>query len=127
MTAHDRNAREPAPRILVVEDSPVVALALEDMLPSFGMIPIGPFGNIAAALSAAENEHLDAAIVDLNIRGTKAFSLFTALARRQIPFIIASGYADWTMPEEWQDRPRLPKPFSELGLQAKLEKVLRGA
>jgi DNA-binding NtrC family response regulator len=96
------------------------------MLQAFGTLTIGPFGNIAAALNAAENEELDVAIVDLNIRGAKAFSLFSALDRRQIPFIIASGYADWTMPEEWHDRTRLHKPFSELQFRAKLHEVLRG-
>jgi CheY-like chemotaxis protein len=124
---HDRNLQGAAPlRILVAEDSPVVALAIEEMLQVFGMLPVGPFGNIAAALDAAENEQVDAAILDLNIRGTKAFSLFSALDRRQIPFIIASGYADWTMPEEWRDRTRLAKPFDEPQLRAKLEEVLRG-
>jgi hypothetical protein len=62
-----------------------------------------------------------------SIRGAKAFSLFSALDRRQIPFIIASGYADWTMPVEWQDRSRLPKPFTELQLRAKLDELLGGA
>jgi DNA-binding response OmpR family regulator len=110
----------------VIEDSPVVALAIEEMLQAFGMLPVGPFGNIAAALDAAENEEVDAAILDLNIRGTKAFSLFSALDRRHIPFMIASGYADWTMPEEWQNRTRLAKPFDGHQLRAKLEEVLRG-
>jgi CheY-like chemotaxis protein len=95
MATNNRNVQANAPlRVLVVEDSPIVALAIEEMLQEFGMFPIGPFGNMAAALNAAEDEQLDSAIVDLNIRGAKAFSLFSALDRRQIPFIIASGYAD---------------------------------
>lgn len=113
-------------RILVVEDSPVIATAMEEMLLAFGHVPLGPVGNMAAALASVENETMDAAIVDLNIRGTKAFSLLSILARRRIPFIIVSGYADWKMPDEWADCVRLQKPFNELQLHAKLAEILPG-
>ena len=111
-------------RILIVEDSPVIALATEDMLRAFGYVPLGPAGNMAAALDLAESEEMDAAIVDLNIRGTKSFTLLSILDRRDVPFLIISGYADWKMPEEWSGRPRLQKPFSEAQLQAKLTEIL---
>jgi hypothetical protein len=29
-----------------------------------------------------------------------------------VPFVLTSGYADWTMPEKWDDRPRLQKPYT---------------
>jgi len=111
-------------RILIVEDSPVIALATEDMLRAFGYVPLGPAGNMAAALDLAESEEMDAAIVDLNIRGTKSFTLLSILDRRDVPFLIISGYADWKMPEEWSGRPRLQKPFSESHQQAKLTEIL---
>ena len=111
-------------RILVVEDSPVIAMATEDMLRAFGHMPLGPVGNMADALASVENEEMDAAIVDLNIRGTKVFSLLSILERRGIPFLIVSGYADWKMPNEWARRPRLQKPFSETQLRDKLTDVL---
>ena len=110
-------------RILVIEDSPVIAMATEDMLRAFGHVPLGPVGNMADALALAENEEMDAAIVDLNIRGTKAFSLLSILERRGIPFLIVSGYADWKMPDEWAGRTRLQKPFSETQLRDKLTDI----
>ena len=111
-------------RILIVEDSPVIALATEDMLRAFGYVPLGPAGNMAAALDLAESEEMDAAIVDLNIRGTKSFTLLSILDRRDVPFLIISGYADWKMPDEWADRPRLQKPFNEEQLRTKLSVLL---
>lgn len=110
-------------RILVVEDSPVIALATEDMLRALGHVPLGPVGNMATALELVESEGMDAAVVDLNIRGTKAFSLLSILDRRGIPFLIASGYADWKMPEEWSGRRRLQEPFNEMQLRAKLGEI----
>ena len=99
-------------RILVVEDSPVVADACGDMLRDMGCILVGPATNMAGALQLAGEEALDAALVDLNIRGGKAFPVLRILGQRGVPFLLASGYADWSMPDEWQDRPRLAKPYS---------------
>ena len=111
-------------RILIIEDSPVIALATEEMLRALGHVPLGPTGNMASALEYAEREEMDAAIVDLNIRGTKTFTLLGILERRRIPFLIISGYADWKMPDGWSGRARLQKPFSEEQLQAKLGEIL---
>src|SRR5687768_3032725 len=97
-------------RILVVEDSPVVAEACDDMLRDMGVEVVGPATNMAAALQLAGEELLDAAVVDINIRGGKAFPVLRILHGRSVPFLLTSGYADWSMPEEWQDQPRLAKP-----------------
>ena len=112
-------------RILVVEDSPVVAEDSVDILQSLGCTVVGPAGNMAPALQLAEHEDIDAAIVDINIRGGKAFSVLKILEDRQIPFLLTSGYADWTMPEEWADRPRLAKPYTAHMLEQCLSEVLR--
>jgi CheY-like chemotaxis protein len=111
-------------RILIVEDSPVIALAIEDMLHALGHVPLGPVGNMASALEMARTGQMDAAVVDLNVRGTKTFALLKILDDRNVPFLIISGYADWKMPNEWLARPRLQKPFSERQLREKLAEVL---
>ena len=110
-------------RILVVEDSPVVAAACEDMLRDMGCAVVGPAGNMAAALQMAK-EDCDAAIVDINIRGGKAFPVLRILGQRGVPFLLTSGYADWSMPEEWQSLPRLAKPYTPNMLRESLLKLL---
>ena len=112
-------------RILMVEDSPVVAVACEDMLRDMGCVPVGPATNMAAALQLAADEPLDAAVVDINIRGDKAFPVLKILADRAVPFLLASGYADWSMPAEWQRHPRLAKPYSPHLLRDSLLDLLR--
>jgi CheY-like chemotaxis protein len=125
----DRSPMPPAAlegrRILVVEDSPVVAEACEDMLRDMGCVPVGPAINMAAALQLAADKPVDAAVVDINIRGGKVFPVLRILAGRGIPFLLASGYADWSMPEEWRDRPRLAKPYSPNLLRESLLLLLR--
>jgi CheY-like chemotaxis protein len=110
-------------RVLVVEDSPVVAMATGGMLEDLGCVTVGPAPNFAAAIELIEAGGYDAAIVDLNIRGEKSFRLLKLLDERQIPYLIASGYADWSMPDEWAGKPRLPKPFGVHLLKLKLEEL----
>ena len=113
-------------RILVVEDSPVVAQAADDMLRDMGCVVVGPATTMAPALDMAGEQPIDAAIVDLNIRGGKAFPVLRILRDRSIPFLLTSGYADWSMPEEWQGQPRLAKPYTPNQLREALLNLLPG-
>lgn len=129
MTIHEPPPQAPIAvltgrRILVVEDSPVVAAASEDMLLDMGCEVVGPAGTMAAALQMAQNEAIDGAIVDINIRGGKAFPVLNILDARGVPFLLTSGYADWSMPLEWQDKPRLAKPYSPNMLRESLLRLL---
>ena len=99
-------------RILLVEDSPVVAPFTQGLLEDLDCQVVGPATNMAAARELAESEEVDAAIVDIRIRGEKAFPICEILASRNIPFVLSSGYADWPTPEKWQDRPQLPKTYT---------------
>ena len=102
----------------------MIALAIEDMLHALGHVPLGPVGNMASALEMARTGQMDAAVVDLNVRGTKTFALLKILDDRNVPFLIISGNADRKLPNELLDRPRLQKPFSERQLREKLAEVL---
>ena len=99
-------------RILIVEDSPVVGPFTADLLEELGCIVVGPAPNMAAARQLIESEKIDAALMDVHIRGERVFPLCKALAAKGVPFVLTSGYADWNMPEKWQDRPRLQKPYT---------------
>lgn len=111
-------------RILLVEDSPVVGPFTRSLLEELGCEVVGPAANMAAARELAESEELDAAIVDIRIRGEKAFPICEILADREIPFILSSGYADWPTPEKWQDRPQLPKPYGLEDIEVALVQLL---
>ena len=98
-------------RVLVVEDSPVVGPFTADLLTDLGCEVVGPAPNMAAARELIEESDLDAALMDVHIRGERVFPLCETLATKGVPFILTSGYADWTMPDKWRDRPRLQKPY----------------
>ncbi|WP_265571134.1 response regulator [Sphingomicrobium nitratireducens] len=112
-------------RILVVEDSPVLSLRAEDILTDRGFFIVGPAYDMMQAIDLAKREQIDAAVIDLNIRGEKSFDVMKTLEERGVPFVITSGYADWSMPEEWRERPRLQKPFEDDALAGAVRDLLR--
>jgi CheY-like chemotaxis protein len=113
-------------RILVIEDSPVVAPFTADVLGDLGCSVVGPAPNMAAARELLDGEDFDAAILDVHIRGERVFPLCDLLAAKGVPFVLTSGYADWQMPEKWQDRPRLQKPYTIDQVEEALNGLLDG-
>jgi CheY-like chemotaxis protein len=121
-SAGDLNGR----RILVVEDSPVVAPFTADLLGELGCEVVGPAPNLAAARTLIETEQFDAALLDVHIRGERVFPLCEMLAAKGVPFVLTSGYADWQMTDKWEDRPRLQKPYTLAQVGEALRAALRG-
>ncbi len=99
-------------RVLVVEDEMTIALIVEEMLIDMGAQVIGPESRLDAALLLAGEAALDAAILDVNIRGGNSYPIADILAERGIPFLFCSGYNDWALEERHRARPRLTKPYS---------------
>jgi len=84
-----------------------------ELLADLGCEVVGPAPNMAAARELAESDGpIDAAMMDVHIRGDVVFALCEVLAARGVPFVLTSGYADWQMPDKWEDRPRLQKPYT---------------
>jgi len=113
-------------RILLVEDSPVVGPFTVDLLGDLGCEVVGPAPNMSTARELVDGEQFDAAILDIHIRGEVVFPLLDALDERGVPFLLTSGYADWTMPEKWQQRPRLQKPYTIGDIEQALSGLLAG-
>jgi CheY-like chemotaxis protein len=89
-----------ARRILLVEDEPMIAFALEDLVGELGYEPVGPAFRLAEALDLAAQQQFDAAVLDVNLNGQLSFPVADLLVSRGIPFLFATGYAEggvgWT-------------------------------
>jgi two-component SAPR family response regulator len=107
-------------RILVVEDEMLIAMAIEELLQASGGEIVGPVATLERALKLAWEETFDAAILDVTIRGGKVYPVAEALLARGIPFVFASGYADWALPEALRNEPRLMKPFTAAALDEQI-------
>ncbi|HEY8591835.1 MAG TPA: response regulator [Sphingomicrobium sp.] len=123
--AHDEGgASLKGKRILVVEDSPVVAPFTVDILEELGCEVIGPAPNMAAARELAEGEEFDAALMDVRIRGDRSYAICDILDAKNVPFVFTSGYADWQLPEKWEAVPRLQKPYTMGQVEEALARLL---
>lgn len=100
-------------RILLVEDEPLIAMMLEDFVDTLGYVVAGIADNVAGALELVESGGIDAAILDVNLRGgEKSGPVADALAALRIPFVFATGGGDEGIVERHRARPRLDKPFT---------------
>ena len=113
-------------RVLVVEDDMLIAVYIEQMLQDLGCVVVGPVGKLDVAMQVADDEALNAAILDVNIRGGNVFPVAERLRARGIPFALASGYGDWALPEAFRNQPRLTKPFTAHELEAQVLSLHRG-
>lgn len=98
-------------RVLVVEDEMTIVLVIEQALQELGAELVGPTAHLDTALRLAREEPIDAALLDINVRGGKSYGVADLLSARGIPFAFCSGYGDWSVEMRHRDRPRLTKPF----------------
>ena len=81
-------------RVLVVEDEALIAVMVEDMLLEMGSEVVGPAATIEAALELARREDIDAAVLDVNVRGQRIDPVAEALMARGVPVLFATGYGE---------------------------------
>jgi DNA-binding response OmpR family regulator len=99
-------------RVLVVEDDYFIADEICTTLRSGGAEVLGPSPDIEHGLDVVMNEHLDCAVLDINLHGDLAFSLASELRRRGTPSIFATGYDRSVLPGAFSDSVRLEKPLN---------------
>lgn len=97
--------------VLVVEDEMMLAMLVEDILSDAGYHVLKA-ARVAAALELAQgDQHIDVALLDINLGGKEVFPVAELLRSRGIPFIFASGYGQPGVPPEYRDCPVLHKPY----------------
>lgn len=113
-------------RILIVEDEYLLANDLHDVIREAGAEVLGPVPSVAAALALIAAEAvIDAAVLDVNLRGEMVFAVADALVARGVPFTFATGYDHWALPDRFADAPRVEKPLKGRQIRAALEPLLR--
>jgi CheY-like chemotaxis protein len=108
-------------RIVIVEDEHIVAMSLARMLEILGAVIVGPVATVARALALLrETARIDGAVVDINLRGVMAFPVADALIARGVPFVFATGYAKFVIPDLYGTVPVLQKPYDPVELATTL-------
>jgi CheY-like chemotaxis protein len=108
-------------RVLVVEDEPLIAMVLEDVIADLGGAS-ATAATVAAATSLITVERFDAAVLDLNLNGETSRSLSAQLREHGVPFAFATGYG--VAADDTGDAPIIPKPYTPEDLAQALCRLL---
>ncbi len=85
--------RAARPRVLLVEDSFIVAESLRSICENAGMEVIGPALSMRSALELLDElTSLHAAIVDLDLNGEASLPVLDCLIARAVPILLTTGY-----------------------------------
>jgi DNA-binding response OmpR family regulator len=112
--------------ILMVEDELYLARMLEDMLSDAGYRVLHA-DRVEDAMEIAEHEHIDAAILDINLHGEAVYPLAAQLHGRGVPFLFASANGIPSIPEQYREYPTLPKPYPPHTVVPAVEALLQMA
>lgn len=107
-------------RVLLVEDEALISVMVEDMLMDMGLTVIGPAATIDAALTMAEREDIDAAVLDVNVRGKRIDPVAEVLFARSIPVLFATGYGEVSI-AGGRDCTVIDKPYTQDKLRRGLD------
>ena len=112
-------------RVLVVEDEFYIADEMALALQKLGAEVVGPVQTKDRALALlASEERIDAAVLDINLKGQAVYPVADALMERGVPFVFATGYDRASVPPEYQRVPLWPKPFDPKALAQALPSVM---
>jgi DNA-binding response OmpR family regulator len=100
-------------RILLVEDEYFIAKDLKQSFTDVGAEVIGPLPTLADAISQFERaDAIDAAVLDVNLRGEVIYPLVDRLMEAQVPAVFVTGYDSSEIPPRYRHIPRCEKPLS---------------
>ncbi len=104
--------------ILVVEDNFLVAQDLQEIVSSEQGSVRKTTGSAQQALATLAAEPIDGVLLDAKLNEGSSVLLARDLERRQIPFIVVTGYARDELAPELRNAPYLAKPFGREELVA---------
>ena len=107
-------------RILVVEDEALITMVIEDVIETLGYQIVGPVAQVDDAMVVAATGDFDCALLDINVLGGTTYAIAELLIERGCPFVMATGYSDWSMPKHLVAEKRLTKPYSSMALELEL-------
>ena len=98
-------------RVLIVEDEYFIADEMHRAFEEAGAAMLEPVGQVQEALALiARTEHIDVAILDINLHDVMVYPVADALSERGVPFLFTTGYDQTALPERYAAVRRLEKP-----------------
>ena len=100
-------------RVLLVEDSLIIALDAEDAIERLGADSVVTASTVWDGLEAIDSFEPTLAMLDVNLGDSTSYAIADRLLERGTPFVFASGYGEQAqLPEAHQSRLVLQKPYT---------------
>ena len=120
----DRSGPLLGKRILVAEDRYLLADDMCRMIAACAGEAVGPAATLPQALELARTERVDAALLDVDLRGEQVFAVADMLKARGVPFMFVTGFERSVLPKAHRQVPYAPKPLSAEALGRELAGLL---
>jgi CheY-like chemotaxis protein len=111
-------------RILVVEDEMLILMMIEAMLADLGCESATAAATIHHAIALIDEEIFDAAMLDVNLKGSNSYPVADALVARGVPFFFSTGNNGLHIMDRYSGTAVLRKPFIYQDLAAILKGLL---
>lgn len=112
-------------RVLLVEDSMLVALDTEDALRALGAAHVAVAPSLVAAAKVMDSP-IDFAVLDFNLGAETSLPIVEQLVARGCPMVLATGYGEeLELRADLRHIPVVSKPYDPAGLAAKIGEALR--
>ena len=109
-------------RVIVVEDEPLIAIMIEEMLIELGWEVAAIAYSAPAAIAELETCQPALTVLDINLGPTSSLAVASG-----VPVLFTTGYTAKNILPECGQAPVLAKPFSPVELAASVERALQGA
>jgi PAS domain S-box-containing protein len=116
--AEDRAAApgDGAAGVLVLDDDPLLALSVADLLRDAGLSVIGPAYSAREALELLKGSRPQVALLDVNLGAGTSEHVAEALKAMGVPFLCMSGYGASQLPAVFAAAPYFRKPIDAAAL-----------
>jgi CheY-like chemotaxis protein len=112
------------PRLLVLEDEPLIALMVRNWLTELGCETVGPAHTVPTALALIKDGPLDGAILDVSIGDQDCSPVADVLRHKGIPFALATGRSPDGLAATYADAPSLSKPYDFAAVRGIVARLL---
>lgn len=112
-------------RVFVVDDEPILLMAVEDILQDLGCKIVATAGSVEAALDAVSALDFQLAILDVTLGRDQIDPVAQAIAGKNIPIIFATGLQSQEIAKRFGDATIVvEKPYAAAAIEAAVLRVL---
>lgn len=114
-------------RVLIVEDEPIVADAMEREMRDAGCALVLGARDVERALEIVASTAIDAAILDVDLAGRHVWPVAAALDALGVPFVLMTNYATLSVPPAFEGRSILARPLRAGSLALAIDRAVAEA